>query len=78
MTKHTAMVFLGILVAALPLLGFPGWLRTTLIVSSGLGIAVLAYLSSVAYCSNCKKLIKDAEQALPASKDDEDLIPPQA
>jgi hypothetical protein len=31
---------------------------------SGLGIAVLAYLSSVVYCSNCKKLIDDAEHAL--------------
>lgn len=76
MTKHTAMVFLGILVAALPLLGFPAWMRTTLIVSSGLGIAILAYLSSVTYCSNCKKLIEDAEQALPVS-DEGNITPPQ-
>jgi len=76
MTKHTAMVFLGILVAVLPLLGFPAWMRTTLIVSSGLGIAILAYLSSVTYCSNCKKLIEDAEQALPVS-DEENSTPPQ-
>lgn len=64
MTKHTAMIFLGILVAVLPILGFPSWMRTSLIVLSGIGIAVLAYLTSVTYCSNCKKLIADADNAL--------------
>lgn len=63
MTKYAAMVFLGIMVAAFPLLGFTPGVRTTLIVISGLAIAVLAYLSSVVYCSNCKKLIKDADEA---------------
>jgi hypothetical protein len=43
----------------------------TLLVLSGLGIAILAYLSSVVYCSNCKKLIEDAEQALPATEPEE-------
>lgn len=61
MTKHTAMVLLGIFVAALPVLGFPPAVRTTLLIVSGLVIAVLAYLTSVVYCSNCKKLIEDAE-----------------
>lgn len=75
MTKHTAMIFLGILVMVIPELGFPSWARTTLIVLSGLGIVVLAYLSSVTYCSNCKKLIDDAEQALPAIGDE--VNPPQ-
>lgn len=64
MTKHTAMAFLGILVAVLPILGFPSWVRTILFVISGLGIAVLAYLSSVTYCSNCEKLIDEAGRAL--------------
>lgn len=67
MSKHTAMVFLGILVAALPILGFPPALRTFLLIVSGLTIATLAYLSSVVYCSNCKKLIDEAEQAFDES-----------
>lgn len=58
------MIFLGILVAITPALGFPSWFRTIIIVFSGLGIAVLAYLSSVTYCSNCEKLIDEADRAL--------------
>lgn len=64
MSKHGAIILLGMLVAVLPFLGFPSWMRTILFVMSGLGIAILAYLSSVVYCSNCKKLVEDAEQAL--------------
>jgi len=67
MTKHTVIIFLSLLIIIVAIGGFPGWVRSTLIVLSGLGIAVLAYLSSVVYCSNCKKLIEDAEQALPVS-----------
>lgn len=66
MTKYTAIIFLGILVVVLAVGGFPSWARTTLLVVSGAAISVLAYLSSVVYCSNCKKLIDDAEQALPS------------
>ena len=58
------MVFLGLLVAALPVLGFPPSVRALLLVVSGLTVSVLAYLSSVVYCSNCKKLIDEAEQVL--------------
>lgn len=65
MSKYSAIIILGILVTVLPVLGFPAWMRTTLFVLSGLSIAVLGYLSSVVYCSNCKKLIEDADQALP-------------
>lgn len=65
MSKHTTMIFLGILVAVMPVLGFPSWFRTGAVVISGLTIAVLAYLSSVVYCSNCKKLIQNAENAIP-------------
>lgn len=65
MTKHTAIIFLGILVALMPLLGFPSFVRDVIIILSGIGIAVLAYLSSVVYCSNCKKLIDDAEKIIP-------------
>ena len=67
MTKHTVIVLLGIFVAALPVLGFPPTVRTVLFIISGLVIATLAYLSSVVYCSNCKKLIDDAEQAFDES-----------
>lgn len=67
MTKHTVIIFLSALVIVVAIGGFPSWARTTLLVLSGIAIAVLAYLSSVVYCSNCKKLIEDAEQALPTS-----------
>lgn len=73
MTKHTVIIFLGALVIAVAVGGFPLWARTTILVLSGIGIVVLAYLSSVVYCSNCKKLIEDAEQALPSSE----VTPPQ-
>lgn len=62
MTKYTAIIFLGILVIILPVLGLPSWVRTILIILSGVGIVVLAYLSSVVYCSNCKKLITMGEE----------------
>lgn len=61
MNKHTTIIFLGILVIILPVLGFPSWMRNTLIILAGVGIVVLAYLSSVVYCSNCKKLIETNE-----------------
>lgn len=70
MSKHTAIIFLGILVIVFAASGLPPFLRTTLLVLSGLGIVVLGYLSSVTYCSNCKKLIDEAEQALPLSSED--------
>jgi hypothetical protein len=74
MPKHTILIFLGIFVIVLALAGLPSWVRTTLLVLSGLGIAVLAYLSSVVYCSNCKKLIDEADQALPVSPEDTTTI----
>lgn len=67
MTKHTVIIFLSVLIIVVAIGGFPLWARKLLLVLSGLGIAVLAYLSSVVYCSNCKKLIEDAEQALSTS-----------
>ncbi|HBH71703.1 MAG: hypothetical protein UU88_C0002G0011 [Parcubacteria group bacterium GW2011_GWC1_42_11] len=76
MTKHTAIIFLGIFVVIVAIGGFPAWARTSLLVISGVSISVLAYLSSVVYCSNCKKLIEDAEQALPyATTDDKSNTP---
>lgn len=69
MTKHTAMILLGIGVAVLPALGFPSFFRDLLFVVFGLAIASLSYLSSVLYCANCRKLIDEAEQALPSSGD---------
>lgn len=66
MTKHTAMIFLSVLVVALPVSGLPRSILTIVLVLVGTLIAVLAYLSSVVYCSNCKKLIDEAEHALDA------------
>lgn len=68
MTKHTAIIFLGVFVVALAIAGFPSWVSTSLLIISGVVISILAYLSSVVYCSNCKKLIDDASQIL----DDQD------
>ncbi len=74
MTKYTAMIFLGILVMVLPILGFPSWMQTIFIVLSGLVISVLAYLTSITYCSNCKKLISDADNALEGHHDDRPVV----
>lgn len=62
MTKHTAIIFLGILIIIFSVLGIPSWVRTMLIIFAGAGIVILAYLSSVVYCSNCKKLITMSEE----------------
>lgn len=76
MTKYTAIIFLGILVIVLALGGFPSWVRTTLLVVSGLGVSALAYLSSVVYCSNCKKLIDEADQVLSPTNTNEKINTP--
>lgn len=65
MTKHTAIIFLGALIIIIAIGGFPPWVHKYLLVLCGFAIAVLGYLSSVVYCSNCKKLMDEAEQALP-------------
>ena len=70
MSKHTAIIFLGILVIVFAVAGLPPFVRTSLLVLSGLGIIVFGYLSSVVYCSNCKKLIDEADQALPSAPSD--------
>ena len=70
MSKHTILIFLGIFVVVLALAGLPPWMRNVLLILSGIGIAVVGYLSSVVYCSNCKKLIDEADQALPLSSED--------
>jgi hypothetical protein len=70
MTKHTVMTILGVAIVAVAIGGFPAWARTTLLVAGGVAISVLSYLSSVVYCSNCKKLIEDAEQAFPSSSEE--------
>ncbi len=67
MSKHTLIIFLGIFIVIVALGGFPAWARTTLLVLSGIAVIVFAYLSSVVYCSNCKKLIDEADQVLPVS-----------
>ena len=70
MTKHAAMTVLGGLVVVVAVGGFPETIETILLVLGGVAIAVLAYLSSVVYCSNCGKLIEEAEQALPTPVSD--------
>lgn len=67
------MTILGGAIVVVAIGGFPAWARTTLLVAGGVAIAVLSYLSSVVYCSNCKKLIEDADQAF--STPSEDVTP---
>lgn len=59
------MIFLGILIIIVALGGFPVGVRTALLLASGVIITILAYLSSVTYCSNCKKMIDDTDHILP-------------
>ncbi len=70
MTKHAVMTILGVAIVVVAVGGFPAWVRTTLLVAGGLAISVLSYLSSVVYCSNCKKLIDNAEQTLPTAPEE--------
>ncbi|OIP66682.1 MAG: hypothetical protein COV32_01845 [Candidatus Yonathbacteria bacterium CG10_big_fil_rev_8_21_14_0_10_43_136] len=70
MTKHTVLTILGVAVVVVAIGGFPSWARTPLLVVVGVAISVLSYLSSVVYCSNCKKLIDDAEQAFPSAPEE--------
>lgn len=77
MTKHTVMTILGVAVVVVAIGGFPAWARTSLLVMGGVAISVLSYLSSVVYCSNCKKLIEDAEQAFPSVSQDNVVTPPK-
>lgn len=75
MTKHAVMTILGVAVVVVAIGGFPSWAHKSLLVAFGIAISVLSYLSSVVYCSNCKKLIEDAEQALPTTTEDNAVTP---
>ena len=80
MTKHTAIILLAIIIIIAGIGGFPSSIRTTILVLCGAGISVLAYLSSVVYCSNCKKLIDEADQAFTqtqAPSDNQDVSTPK-
>lgn len=77
MTKHTVMTMLGVAIVVVAVGGFPAWARTSLLVLGGVAISVLSYLSSVVYCSNCKKLIEDADQALPSAPQSNVVTPPR-
>jgi len=76
MTKHTVITILGVAVVVIALGGFPSLVHKTLLVVSGTTIAVLSYLSSVVYCSNCKKLIEDAEQTFSEEEKHDDVVTP--
>lgn len=44
MTKDVGILILGLIVAAMPFLGFPGGIKTVVFVVAGLLIALLAFL----------------------------------
>lgn len=71
------MTILGVAVVVVAVGGFPSWAREWLLAICGMTIAVLAYLSSVTYCSNCKKLIEDAELALPSDTSEKQVVVPK-
>lgn len=44
MSKDVAIIFLGIWIAVVPFLGFPGSWKTVIFIVSGLGVVLLTYL----------------------------------
>lgn len=47
--RNSVMVLLGVLVAVLPYLGFPGWMKRLFFVALGLVIATISYFAGVAH-----------------------------
>lgn len=58
MPKYSTLIGLGILIAVMPLLGFPLVVKDIFLVIIGLAIAVIAYFSNVQYCNNCRRIIE--------------------
>ena len=44
MSKDVAIIFLGLWIAVVPFLGFPGTWKTVIFITSGLGIVILTFL----------------------------------
>ncbi|GMQ95493.1 MAG: hypothetical protein BMS9Abin13_610 [Patescibacteria group bacterium] len=57
MSKKSITIILGILIALMPFLGFPGSAESVFFVLAGLLIAALAYFSSTEYCAECKRVV---------------------
>lgn len=59
MSKNSAIIGLGILVAILPFSGFPIATKEIIFIVAGLIIAIIGYFSNVQYCANCKRVIEN-------------------
>lgn len=59
MSKNSAIIGLGVLVAILPFSGFPIAVKEVIFIVAGLIIAVIGYFSNVQYCANCKRVIEN-------------------
>ena len=63
MSKHSAIIGLGILVAVMPFLGFPPAFKDIFYTLAGLAISVVAYFTNIQYCNNCHKLIENGKKS---------------
>ncbi|MCK5027261.1 MAG: hypothetical protein KAS07_02485 [Candidatus Pacebacteria bacterium] len=80
MTKKTTAIFLSVLVAVMPFLGFPTQFKTYFFLVSGLLLAGLIELISIQYCKECRGLLSHNEEMLDqyedievSEKDEDDL-----
>jgi len=55
MSKRTTFIVLGIIIAIMPLLGFPGSLKDIFYHLLGGAVVLFAYFSDILYCKNCEK-----------------------
>lgn len=78
MTKKTFAIFLSVLIAVMPFLGFPAQFKTYFFLVSGLLLVGLIELISIQYCKECGKLIHhnsdelDRYEDLVAEEDEEE------
>lgn len=59
MNKRTTIITLGILVALMPFLGFPGTAKTIFFVLAGIAIALIAYVGEIG-CDTCRAEEKES------------------
>ncbi|MBI5816850.1 MAG: hypothetical protein HZB09_00275 [Candidatus Yonathbacteria bacterium] len=64
MSKNSAIIGLGILIALMPFLGFPLIVKDIFFVIIGLVIAVIAYFSNIQYCNNCNTLVENGKHGI--------------
>jgi hypothetical protein len=71
MTKKTIAIFISLLVAVMPFLGFPESFDKYFYLVSGVALAALIELVSIHYCATCDALANEEEQVLDVYTDPE-------